>query len=93
MKVKHLMERAGINQTGKAIVYIKEALQEMAIETPTHHRVIRMDIKKDKRFYDLPSNAEEITDIRCKNHNNSNSEYRSIPRSIYEPFTKDSDGV
>ena len=93
MTISEIMERAGINQTGKAIVYIKEALQEMAIEAPTHHRVIRMDIENGKRFYNLPSDAEEITDIRCKNHNNSNSEYRSIPRSIYEPFTKDSDGV
>tara|TARA_R110002020_G_scaffold58052_2_gene159402 strand:- start:8682 stop:8963 length:282 start_codon:yes stop_codon:yes gene_type:complete len=93
MTVSEIMERAGIKETGRAIVYIKEALQEMAIEAPTHHKVIRMDIINNKRFYNLPSNAEEITDIRCKNHNNSSSEYRSIPRSIYEPFTKDSDGI
>ena len=92
MTVSEIMERAGIKETGRAIVYIKEALQEMAIEAPTHIKTTRIDIVLGKRFYQLPKEAEEITDIRCKNHNNSNSEYRSIPRSIYEPYTKDSDG-
>ena len=87
------MERAGINQTGRAITYIKEALTEIAIEHETHTKTARIDIDKDKRFYELPNDCVKVLDIRCKNHNNSSGEYRSIPRSIHEPYTKDSDGI
>ena len=92
MKVSEIMERAGVNQTGRAIMYIKEALHELAISSETHVKTERIDIVKDKRFYEFPRDVVKILDIRCKNHNNSNDEYRSIPRSIYEPYTKDSDG-
>ena len=93
MTVSQIMERAGIKETGRAISYIKEALSEMAIQTPTHTRTSRIDIDANKRFYALPNESEEILDIRCLNHNNNNSEYKSIPRSIYEPSTKDTDGI
>ena len=93
MTISQIMERAGINKTGQAISYIKEGLSEMAMLTPTHIKTRRLDIKANKRFYKLPSDAENIIDIRCLNHNNSSLEYRSIPRSIYKPFTKDSDGI
>jgi hypothetical protein len=93
MTVQEIMERAGINQTGRAIVYIKEALQEIATEHETHTRIDRIDIVSGQRFYEFPNDAAKILDIRCKNHSNGSGEYRSIPRSISEPYTKDSDGV
>jgi len=93
MKIIEIMERAGINQTGKAVMYIKEALNEIAINHETHTKTIRLDIVKDKRFYELPNDCSKLLDIRCLNHNNTESEYRSLPRSIYEPYTKDSDGI
>jgi len=93
MKVMEIMEKASIKQTGRAIMYIKEALQEMALQHETHIRTSRIDIQSGKRFYQLPNEAVKILDIRCKNHNNSDNDYRSIPRSVYEPTTKDSDGI
>ena len=93
MKVKEVMERAGMRQTGKSIAYIKDALDEMNIESETHIRTTRIDIQSGKRFYQLPNDAVKILDIRCKNHENGDSEYRSIPRSVYEPFTEDTDGI
>ena len=92
MKVIDIMERAGVKETGRAIDYIKEALQEMAMSSETHVNTTRIDIDAGKRFYSLPNEAVKILDIRCKNHENGDSEYRSIPRSIYEPFTEDTDG-
>ena len=92
MKVQEIMERASITQSGRAVMYIKEALSEIAITAPTHIKTARIDIIAGKRFYDIPHEAEEILDVRCLNHNNNNSEYRTIPRSVYEPFTEDSDG-
>ena len=93
MKVNELMERLGINQTGKAIAYIKDGLDEINMKGETHVNVERIDITKNQRYYDMPMDAIKIIDIRCKNHDNANDEYRSIPRSIHKPPTEDADGV
>lgn len=93
MTVKEIMERAGISQTGRAIAYIKDALVEMNLLSETHVRTERVDIVKNKRFYNLPKEMVKILDIRCKHQDNENSKYRSIPRSIYEPETEDTDGI
>jgi len=71
----------------------EEALHEIAVTSETHVTTERIDIVENKRFYELPNHAIKILDIRCKDHNNYNGEYRSIPRSIYESVVKDSDGV
>ena len=92
MKVKEIMERAGMTQTGRAVAYIKDALEEIALESPTHIKTVRLDINYGQRFYQLPNNAVKILDIRCKHHNNTSNAYQSIPRSLYEPETEDTDG-
>ena len=91
MKVKELMERIGTNETGRAIAYIKDGLEEMNILTETHIKSARLNIVEDKRFYDFPSDVIKMTDIRVKNHLNSKDEYRTIPRMIHKPIVKDAD--
>ena len=93
MTVKEIMERAGIDQTGRAVAYIKDALDEISIISETHITTQRMDINENQRFYSIPNDCLKILDIRCKNHNNNDSKYRSIPRSIYEPKIVDEDGI
>ena len=93
MKVDELMERTGVTQTGRALAYIKDGLDEMNIIAETHVTVQRIDIAKDQRYYTMPNDAIKIIDIRCKNHDNSSDEYRSIPRSIFKPPTDDADGI
>ena len=93
MTVQDIMDRSGVTQTGRAIAYIKEAIDEIALESPTHVKTVRMDIESGKRFYNLPFDFIKILDIRCKDHNNEDSLYRSIPRTIYEPEIEDSDGI
>tara|TARA_Y100000593_G_C4292030_1_gene328745 strand:+ start:1442 stop:1723 length:282 start_codon:yes stop_codon:yes gene_type:complete len=93
MKVQEIMERAGIDATGRAIAYIKDALEEMNLLAETHVMTERLDITANQRFYDLPSNLVKVLDIRCKNHDGSDGAYKSIPRSIYEPMTEDTDGI
>ena len=51
MKVKEIMERSGSTQTGRAIAYIKDALDEMNIISETHITTQRMNLNKDQRFY------------------------------------------
>ena len=91
MKVKEIMERAGTTQTGRAVAYIKDALDEMNILSQTHVTTTRIDINANQRFYNIPNDCLKILDIRCKNHDNAESKYRSIPRLIYEPGKKDND--
>ena len=86
------MERAGTTQTGRAVAYIKDALDEMNILSETHITTQRMDINANQRFYAIPHECLQILDIRCKHHNNKDEKYRSIPRSIYEPVIVDEDG-
>ena len=93
MKIKEIMERAGIKETGRAIAYIKDALEEINTLSETHVTTSRHDLEENKRFYDIPNDTLKITDIRAKNHLNSKDEYRSIPRMVYEPINKDGDGI
>ena len=93
MKVNEIMERAGIRETGRAVAYIKDALEEMNLLSETHVKTARIDIKSGQRFYDLPNDLVKVLDIRCKGHETDDSTYRSIPRSIYEPETEDTDGI
>ena len=93
MTVKELMERIGINQTGRAIAYIKDGLEEINMLTETHTSLERIDINEDQRFYTLPNQMVKMIDIRIKNHLNSKDEYRSIPRMIYKPVVKDADNT
>ena len=86
------MERAGTTQTGRALAYIKDALDEINIISETHVTTVRIDINENQRFYNLPNDCLKVLDIRCKSHNNNDSKYRSIPRSIYEPTIVDEDG-
>ena len=92
LKVKELMERVGMTQTGRALAYIKDGLDEMNMMAETHVNVERIDITAQQRYYTMPMDAIKIIDIRCKHHNNKDEKYRSIPRSIYEPQIVDEDG-
>ena len=92
MKVQELMERVGIAQTGRAIAYIKDGLEEMNMLAETNVEISRISIEKDKRFYELPVKMVKLMDVRCKNHLNTKDEYRSIPRAIGTPNNKDADG-
>ena len=93
MKVEEIMERAATLDTGRAVAYIKDALEEINKLTEFVFRNEKIDITENQRFYDIPNEALKVLDIRCKNHDNANNEYRSIPRSIHKPPTEDADGV
>ena len=93
MKVLEVMERAGVTDTGRALAYIKDGLEELNMISETHVTTERINITKDQRFYNFPKDMIKVLDIRCKNQLNANDEYRSIPRMIGEPTRKDADGV
>jgi len=92
MTVKELMERIGINETGRAVAYIKDGLEEINMLTEVHTRIEKFDIGANQRFYTFPNEMVKMIDIRAKNHLNSKGEYRTIPRMIGKPIIKDADG-
>ena len=91
MKVQEAMERAGMTETGRAIAYIKDALEEINMISPTHITTTRINIVENQRYYDLPNDMIKLLDVRCKNHFNSKDEYRTINRHMHEPYTEDAD--
>ena len=93
MKVKELMERVGVTATGRALAYIKDGMEEIAMLTEIHVESERQDLTEDKRFYNFPSDMVKVIDIRVKNHLNSKDEYRTIPRMIHKPTIKDEDNI
>ena len=93
MKIQEIMERVGSDSTGRTIAYVKDALEEMALISPTHVTKERIDITLDQRLYEIPLDALNVLDVRVKHHNNEDSTYRSIPRMAYEPEIEDTDGI
>ena len=91
MKVQEIMERAGITQTGRAIAYIKDALEEINILHETHVQTQEIGIVKDQRVYDFPADLLKVVSIQCKNQLNTKDEYRVIPRLLNEPNITDKD--
>jgi|TARA_R110000824_G_scaffold118291_3_gene270540 hypothetical protein len=93
MNVKQIMGRVGLTETGRAIAYIEDALEEINVISETHIKNERINVTANKRFYEIPNDAIQLKEIRMKNHLNDKGEYRSIPRLIYKPKVKDADGV
>tara|TARA_Y100000593_G_scaffold1337_1_gene2722 strand:+ start:4513 stop:4794 length:282 start_codon:yes stop_codon:yes gene_type:complete len=93
MTVEELMERCNSQETGRILSYIKDGLEEINVEAETHVELKRVDIIKDKRFYEIPSEMTKMIDVRVKNHFNSKDEYRSVPRIISPPNITDADNI
>ena len=92
MKLKQLMERAAIQEAGKAVSMIKSALMEA--EGLASLNIVdgpKQELIEDQRFYEIPSAAITVESINIKNQDNNEGEYRSIQRLLYEPTMKDPD--
>jgi len=85
------MERVGMAETGRAIAYLKDGFEELAMMELLDHKVAKQDLRKDETFYQLPVDSLAILDIQIQGHNNQDNEFRSIPRLVYEPTFKDTD--
>tara|TARA_R110002167_G_scaffold357663_1_gene573308 strand:- start:81 stop:362 length:282 start_codon:yes stop_codon:yes gene_type:complete len=93
MKLKELMERVGTQETGRAIAYLKDGIEELNVLFETHTNIERIDIAENQRFYQFPKDMVKVIDIRVKNHLNDKGEYRTIPRLMHKPSIKDEDGI
>ena len=92
-KINEIMERSGMNQTGRAVAYIKDGLDEISHMIKDYVVESDVSIVADQRYYDLPAGVVKLRDLRVLNHDNDEDKYRSIPRIMYEPGEEDADGV
>tara|TARA_R100001530_G_scaffold114964_1_gene81916 strand:- start:122 stop:403 length:282 start_codon:yes stop_codon:yes gene_type:complete len=92
MKLKELMERVDSTSTGRIIAYIKDGIADMALKTELNFKREKINLVESQRFYDLPKGMFRMLDVRAKNHDNNDDEYRSIPRALNEPVGEDADG-
>ena len=76
------MERAGTAQTGRAVAYIKDGLDEIARAIEDNIQSSTVDIVSGTREYDFPTGMIKLLKIRIKN---SNGDYQSIPRLTHGP--------
>ena len=91
MTIKQIMERSGMTETGRAVAYIKDGLEEINLISATHIKTSKQDITENQRLYNIPNEALQLKDVRVKNHFNSKDEYRTINRHMFEPYTEDAD--
>jgi len=52
-----------------------------------------IDLIKNKRFYDLPTDIIKMKNIRIKNHDNTSGKYKTIPRLTGNISEGDDDGI
>ena len=85
MTVKEIMERAGTTQTGRAIAYIKDGLDEMSQAIDDNLKSSTVDVVKGTREYALPSDMVRLSKISTKN---TDGDYVKINRITHGPVTE-----
>ena len=85
MTVKEIMERVGTTQTGRALAYIKDGLDEIARSIDDNVQSTTVDIVKDTRDYDFPTTMVKLRKIFAKD---AESNFRQIPRMTHGPYVE-----
>ena len=92
MKIKNLMERTGLINEGMAVSVLEEFSIELeGLIDRKEETSSKENIVADKRFYALPTDLLSLKGVNIKNHDNTEGEYRSIPRLLTAPTTLDAD--
>ena len=81
MKVKELMERAGVSETGRAVAYIKDGLDEIARKIDDNIKDHKIDIVSGTREYSFPNTMVRLRNVYIKN---SDGDYQRIPRLTHD---------
>lgn len=92
MTLKEFMERLGRTDETKLISQIKDGIEEMNMVSEVNIKRIKIDITKDKRYYDIPGDCTRIINIQAKNQDNQKDLYSKVPRLIGDVFEADADG-
>ncbi len=85
MKILEIMERANSRDTNLVIAYIKDAISEMQSSNEIDTKVSKINIVKNTRDYDLPSDLISIKTISVKD-TDDDDKYKQIRRLSSEPI-------
>ena len=66
MKVREIMDLAGVTKTGLALALIKDALTEIELAAKENITQYTTDLTKDQSQYNLPSNIIQVTNVKIK---------------------------
>ena len=79
------MERAGTTQTGRALAYIKDGLDEIARAIEDNVQSTTVDYTKGTREYSFPSTMVKLRRILILDIEGN---YRQIPRMTHGPYVE-----
>ena len=93
MRLKEFMERLGRTDQSKVISQMLDGVEEMNMTAEINIERLKIDIRKDQRYYNLPDNVSRIINIQAKNQDNQRDVYAKVPRLIGDIFEADSDAI
>tara|TARA_R100000808_G_C2115233_1_gene128072 strand:+ start:58 stop:318 length:261 start_codon:yes stop_codon:yes gene_type:complete len=82
MTIKELMERAGMTQTGLAVAYIKDGMDEIARYIDDNIVDETQNITKGTRDYSLPTGMIRLRKVQVKNDQGN---FQDVPRLTHGP--------
>ena len=90
MSFNEMMERAGVNSTGLALAWIKDAVHTIKSSHGEELKVNKQNIIDGEREYVLPLDMVAVKSISVKD--TSDSKYKKIKRLVFDPtVTEDTD--
>jgi hypothetical protein len=90
MTVQELMERAGMEESGLALAWLKDAFHLLQSNSKEDLKVVKYNIIDGERDYLLPQDMINIKHISVKD--TSDDKYKKIRRLTSQPYmTEDTD--
>ena len=90
MKVDEMMERSGVNKTGLALAWIKDAIHLIQSNSKENLKVDKQNIIDGERDYIIPWDYVAIKSVSVKD--TSDSKYKRIKRLAMPPvMSEDTD--
>ena len=84
MTVQELMERAGMEESGLALAWLKDAFHLLQSNSKEDLKVVKYNIIDGERDYLLPQDMIELKHISVKD--TSDDKYKRIRRLTSQPF-------
>tara|TARA_R100000700_G_C3176103_1_gene151022 strand:+ start:1061 stop:1339 length:279 start_codon:yes stop_codon:yes gene_type:complete len=87
MTIKEMMERAGVNSTGLALAWIKDAVHAIKSSHGEEIKSNKQNIIDGEREYILPLNMVSLKSVSILD--TSDDKYKKIKRLAYDPIVSE----
>jgi len=90
MRLKEIMDRTGMKETGLAVAFVKDAIALIQSQVDDNVATWKTNITDGTRDYPFPANMIKLKSISVKD--TTDSKYKKIRRIVHEPvMTEDTD--